>query len=68
MADIIDDANARAEHDLQRAIAAARGNFDEAVITATGYCHNCGEVVDGLARWCDGDCRDDWKRRQSRRK
>lgn len=32
-----------------------------------GVCLNCGEAVEGVARWCDSFCREDWEREQRRK-
>ncbi|RDE25171.1 hypothetical protein DV711_06335 [Motiliproteus coralliicola] len=34
----------------------------------TGYCHNCDEPLGGEPYFCDGDCRDDWEKRERNRK
>jgi len=69
MADIIDQANDRAEQDLAKAIDAARsGGGLTALAKACGHCLSCGPGVplpDGQ-RWCNADCRDDWQRMQTR--
>lgn len=31
-----------------------------------GLCLNCSAAVEGDARWCDPDCRDDWQAAQKR--
>lgn len=36
------------------------------VLPHTGRCHNCDAEV-GDALFCDGDCRDDWQRRERAR-
>lgn len=60
MADEIDRANDRAEHDLQRAIDTARQV--KPVALQTGECLQCGEALSiAGARWCDAGCRDDWE-------
>ena len=30
-----------------------------------GQCYNCGKMLSGAQRWCDGECRDDWERDQT---
>ena len=32
------------------------------VLPSTGYCANCGEALNAVARWCDAECRDDWEK------
>ena len=34
--------------------------------TYTGFCLNCGEPLKRPYRWCDGDCREDWVRREDK--
>lgn len=34
--------------------------------TYTGICLNCGEPLERPFRWCDGDCREDWVRREDK--
>lgn len=29
----------------------------------TGYCLNCGEPMQGVARWCNSDCLNDYQKR-----
>ena len=58
MSDIIDNANDQAEMILQMELKRKR----EAGPEATGACLACDEVVPEGARWCDGDCRDDYER------
>jgi len=64
MADVIDDANERADVFLREAIAWRRA---EPGVAPTGHCLNCAEAVEHLLRWCDADCRDDWEARNGRR-
>lgn len=63
--DIADIGNERAQEFLDDAIAAVRRKAS-AIETGVGICLNCGAAVDGLRRWCDVDCRDDWEREQKR--
>lgn len=65
MSDIIDQANDRAQLDLERAIRAARSASP--LPAPCGHCLNCGESTGPAQRWCDDDCRDDWQARQPRR-
>lgn len=30
----------------------------------TGFCANCGQIVEYPLRWCDVDCREDWSSRE----
>lgn len=67
MSDIIDQANDRAQQDLDRAIRAAR-RASAALPEPCGHCLNCGDPVEEGLRWCPGgECRDDWQARQPRR-
>lgn len=34
--------------------------------TFTGYCLNCGAELERPYRWCDGDCREDWVKREDK--
>lgn len=63
MSDVIDDANDRAERDLQLAIRAARCGNGLDMPEPTGWCLNCGEPTAPAHRWCDDECRDDWQAR-----
>lgn len=62
MADIIDQANDRAEQDLQRAIAAAASGVPP--LPFTGSCYNCDAILPASMRFCDADCCADFERRQ----
>lgn len=62
MADIIDQANDRAEMDLQRALTAALRSAP--VLPFIGECHNCSEPLPGSLRFCDADCRSDFELRK----
>jgi hypothetical protein len=62
MSDIIDDANDRAQLELERAIAAARGS-NGIEYAQTGACLNCETPVEGAA-FCDAECREDYERRR----
>lgn len=64
VSDMIDDANDRAERDLQLAIRAARCSNGLDAPEPTGHCLNCGERVEPAHRWCDDECRDDWQARR----
>lgn len=62
MADIIDQANDRAEQDLQRAIAAAARGMPP--LPFTGSCHNCEAILPPSMRFCDADCMRDYEHRR----
>ena len=32
----------------------------ESTAPITGWCNQCGKSVDGLRRWCDNVCSDEW--------
>ena len=32
----------------------------------TGFCANCGEVLEMPLRWCNAECREDWESRESK--
>lgn len=63
MSDVIDDANDRAERELQRAIRVARCSNGLDIPEPSGHCLNCGGPIGPVLRWCDQDCRDDWSGR-----
>lgn len=65
MADIIDEANERAELRLRKQLEVRKPAGPE----PTGYCLNCDQPFDpedDQRRWCDADCRDDWELRHRR--
>lgn len=64
MADIIDQAQERAERILQAELSARRAAGPE----ATGYCLACGEAVAHGMRWCNVMCRDDYQRVEAARR
>jgi len=66
MADIIDQANDKAEAALQAAISEASYQASRQEVAPTGICLNCGEPVSDDLRWCDEFCRYDWTKRQRR--
>lgn len=53
----------RAQVFEQRALQAALANRAPS-LPRTGLCHNCADPVPTQALFCDGDCRDDWEKRQ----
>lgn len=61
--DVIDQGCAREQ--LDRDLAAAMRK--PAGPQPCGVCHNCGEPVPDVDRWCDQDCRDDWEARHASR-
>lgn len=62
MADIIDQANDRAEMDLQRALAAAKQSAP--ALPFVGSCYNCDAILPPSMRFCDADCCADYERRK----
>lgn len=64
MADVFDQATDREEKDREMCLKLRMNEGPK----PTGFCLNCGPDVplaDGQ-RWCDGDCRDDWQKRQKK--
>ena len=59
MADEADRGNDAADLFLATALAALP---KQSAIQGIGICLNCGAELQGDARWCDADCRDDWER------
>lgn len=60
MSDVIDDANDRAQADLDRALAAARQRIESDRKPLPVYCQNgCGEKAFERSRWCSPECRDE---------
>lgn len=55
-----DDAAMREEHFRELALRNKRPEGP----AACGQCLNCGEPLEGLRRWCDEDCREDWERKK----
>lgn len=64
MSDIIDNANDAAELFLD---VAKKNRQPPQEIHGVGFCLNCGDAVEGDARWCGIGCRDDWQRANHRR-
>lgn len=60
--DVIDRANGVAALAVDLAVVHA-AHAARQPIPESAVCLNCGEATRGGARWCDGDCRDDWLRR-----
>lgn len=60
MTDPIDQACQREEEDRERALKAQAA---KPRMQPCGACYNCDAVVDGRC-FCDGDCRDDYERRE----
>jgi hypothetical protein len=65
LADVIDEANDRAQANLDKAL--AKVPKPTATPIGIGICLNCGEGVDGDGRWCCPECRDEWDHRQQRK-
>ena len=61
MADEIDIANARAEAETERAIAAARAGAATIPAGEPGNCDFCGEWTGRLVRGACAPCRDRWR-------
>ena len=59
MADEFDMAQEREMKDRDLCIANARVQVKK---LESGFCHNCGEKVQG--EFCDADCRTDWEKRK----
>ena len=57
MADIIDNANERADQFLAHSLANVK---KYKLPTATGSCLNCQDLLVNDIRWCNEDCREDW--------
>jgi len=64
MSDDID----RAQNEVERLHAEAMRLVKPAGPVATGRCLYCDEILDDHARWCDGDCRDQWERLKTRKR
>ncbi|MCC6195703.1 MAG: hypothetical protein IT518_14665 [Burkholderiales bacterium] len=62
--DIVDQAEALAEHERERGIAAARARA-AVMVEWSPTCLNCDEPTPAGARWCDPACRDDYLRRMA---
>jgi uncharacterized OB-fold protein len=62
MADDADNAQRHIEAEMAGLLARRRTEAP----AATGFCLNCGAVVEPPRRWCDADCRDDWQREHGR--
>lgn len=62
MADIADKAQAQEEMTRQLELIVKRREGPK----WTGYCMNCGADVERPYRWCDGDCREDWAKREDK--
>ena len=58
MADEADRGNETAELFHKLALAAMP---KPVAIHGIGMCLNCGDELEGEARWCDAECRDDWE-------
>jgi predicted nucleic acid-binding Zn ribbon protein len=58
MADEVDKANEYAEVFLDVAL---KNHKHKPIPAGVGICMNCGVPVEGDARWCGVECRDDWE-------
>lgn len=58
MADEADRGNDTAELFLQAALLNRKG---PTLPHGIGICFNCAAAVEGDARWCDAECRQDWE-------
>lgn len=67
MADIIDEANDRAQNFLDKALAKVP---KPKVVKGIGVClyRGCGAEVEGDRRWCGPECRDAWEQEQACRR
>jgi hypothetical protein len=59
MADILDQADEAQEAFMRSALSHVPPPTTPPGI---GLCINCGVAVEGDARWCDDECRDDWQK------
>lgn len=66
MADIIDEANDKADLFLRAALS-NRQQSAKVPAHGIGMCLNCGADVEGDRRWCDVDCRNQWDLDNKRR-
>lgn len=70
-ADEVDAANALVEMEVSYAIAQARQNAQQQLVTnrllAVGVCHYCGNIVEGNALFCDEECQHDYAEEENKR-
>lgn len=59
MSDVIDDANSRAELELERAIAAARSSASAPAVVLTECLNQCGEKPRSGSKYCSKTCVED---------
>jgi len=64
MTDVIDSANDRAEFELQRAIAAARGRSPASAVVLEECLNQCGEKPREGSKFCSKSCVEDHEYRQ----
>lgn len=62
--DISDTATEREEQERARALLQRKPTGPD----PCGQCHNCGEIVPGLDRFCDADCARDYEYLAERRR
>ncbi len=65
MSDILDKADEAAEVFLQAALSHKQPAPPS---HGVGFCINCGVGLEGDARWCDVECRNDWERNANSRR
>lgn len=63
MADEADVASVQEEAYLSAAL-----NRRQASLPPAGQCYSCGEPVEGILRFCDTECREDWEKVESARR
>ena len=68
MADIIDDANDRAERWLTAQIEEHAYQQSRSTAYETGRCRNCNERIDDGRAFCDDACRNDFQHREKMEK
>ena len=64
---MMDEAD-RAEDLIERRLAHSLSQRKEIGPAACGFCHACGERIQGGLRFCDHECRDLWQELHSRGK
>ena len=60
----MDEADA-ADLTREHALAAALRRR-QATLPVCGTCYNCEQRVEGILKFCDADCRDDWQEKEKR--
>ena len=56
----------KAEHQEEMARQAALMVRHRVGPRPTGFCLNCGELIEPPLRWCDSECREDWVKREDK--